>query len=303
MQKINLITKNIFIEIFSLILVFSSSFRKDACTETREDKINLRRLDTSDNLYVPLFLVFCFWGLIFIILFVINLYKYSCFCCSCELEAEEQPNELTILYFSLISNIIASTFIYFIFGDEYVNFLIFVYEGGGLIVIWSIIYLVKCYRYPEIYCEKVCECEYLIELAKYPLKIYIPCLREDTNEDNSCCRLIYALPYIYITAIHFYIFLPIFILFWLCTKMFIYCNCCDCCKCCSKKKKIKKIISSEESIPKNQITPKEQIIHVDNIEQIHVIKYEAFVFYQQNTQENNSNNANDHNINAEDDNY
>ena len=65
MQKINLITKNIFIEIFSLILVFSSSFRKDACTETREDKINLRRLDTSDNLYVPfscvLFLGFNFY--------------------------------------------------------------------------------------------------------------------------------------------------------------------------------------------------------------------------------------------------
>lgn len=304
MKKINLIAKNIIISLISLILIISFSFRKELNTNIREDAINLRSLVTKDNLPLSILLLFCFWNLFFFLLFVYNLIKSGICCGSCEME-DEQPNKLTLLYFSLIISAIATTFICLFLGID-LPFSIFVYTYSGVFVIWSIIYLVRCCLYPEIYCTKVCEFEYLKELAKYPLDIYIPCLREDYNTEYGFGECICSILYIFVTAIPYYAFLPIFILFWLIIKMFISCNCCNCCKYCSKKKKIASTISNKQNIPNNAIIRKDHFIPIDNNEQIHITraKYEfyGFMHFEQNAPENNNNNAIEYNIYVDDNN-
>ena len=90
MKKINFFTKNIIISLFSLILVFTFSLRKEINTDIREDAINLRRLvpEENGNLSLIILLVFCFWNLIFFVLFICNLCESGVCSGYCEIEDE-----------------------------------------------------------------------------------------------------------------------------------------------------------------------------------------------------------------------
>ena len=303
MKKINFFTKNIIISLFSLILVFTFSLRKEINTDIREDAINLRRLvpEENGNLSLIILLVFCFWNLIFFVLFICNLCESGVCSGYCEIE-DEQPNKLTLIFFSFISCTIAITFIsIFIYAEPYS---IFSYVYGGIFFIWSMVYLVRCCLHPEIYCTKVCEYKYLKELVVYPLDIYIPCLREDYDKEYMCGSCFCSLLYIYLTAIPYYAFLLIFIPFWLFIKMLVYCNCCNCCYCCEYSPKRKKI--NKQNIRNNENNPEEHIIPTDNNDQIHIsrVRYEFFgiAHFEQNAPENNNNNVNEYNIYIDDDN-
>ena len=264
MAKHNFISKYITLLLFTSILVFSTSFKKE---------IPLRNLDTSTFSYVAYICLNISFGVFYITVFFESC-SLCCDECKCE-DEDEHPNKYTFLYFSLIGKMLILTAFHFLNKETDVSYLFFI--GLGMFVISSIIYIVKSCQNPKNYCSNICTAKYLKDLASYPIPIYCVCAFICcSSEEKEICACIYmsiiALFYIVGTAIEYYLFLLIYMFLMLLTQIFTcsLCNECDCdcddcsccCECCSKKNKQKMQIKNQDDA--HIITLRAEAVFIDS---------------------------------------
>ena len=270
MKKTNFLLKTIIILLFSSILIFSSSFKKERTFTKRIHEINLRNLEEKKWQLILSLCCSILHGTSEVVILI-----ELCILCSnqCHCETEDH-NKLTFFYFCINGLIMIFTVAYVLLKTT--EYLIILSIYLGLFFIFSIIYLVKCCGNSEKYCTGICTGEHLKDLAKLPLPMYcicgeVCCCCEENSCGAFCLGIPFALIFIIGTTIEYYLFLLVYMFFMLLFNIFTCgfcedcdcnckncgncnncgncgnccnscncsccCECCHCCKCCSKENK------------------------------------------------------------------